>query len=532
MNNTVRAISLLYQIGLILTVVSLPFSNFGMSVASFWILGTWFIDQITSDAASRRYRWAKAIGNPLFWILTGLFLIHLLGLIHTSDWDYAFRDIRKKLPLILFPVVMFTGRAIEGVSFRRMWVFFVLACSAAALICLAIPFGIWDKEYTNIRSISVFISHIRFSILLVFATAVLLLWISERRKIALSIALIAINILFLWVIESLTGTILIMVVGFLFLISGEASFLSKPVRKFLRVSFPIAVAGLVTAISYLAYDYFKLDDTYTEELEVYAPSGEAYFHSKDLTMRENGHFIWRYIAWGEMQQAWNGRSTIDLDSTDHRGQVLKGTLVRYLASKGLRKDANGVAQLSDHDIGLVESGVATVLELEHSGLRRRLDKIFFEISNVANGGNPSGNSITQRLEFWKAAQHIIEGNTLFGVGTGDVKTEFVQAYIEIDTKLDEQYRLRAHNQYLTFWIAFGLLGVLLLVAVILMPLGVAGTDRGFLFTTFCVLVALSFMTEDTLETQAGVTFFAFFSALFASQKLAFHSRIRSATSST
>lgn len=510
----------------------MPFSNFGMSVASFWILGTWFIDQLTSDPASRRYRWAKAIGNPLFWILTGLFLIHIIGLIHTSDWDYAFRDIRKKLPLILFPVVMFTGRAIEGASFRRMWVFFVLACSAAALICLSIPFGIWDREYTNIRSISVFISHIRFSILLVFACSVLLLWISERRKIVLSLVLIIINILFLWVIESLTGTILLLVVGFLFLVSNEASFLSKPVRKFLRISFPIAVASLIGIIGFLAYDYFKLDDTYTEELEEFAPSGEPYFHSKDLTMRENGHFIWRYIAWGEMQHAWDERSTLNLDSTDQRGQVLKGTLVRYLASKGLRKDANGVAQLTDNDIELVESGVATILELEHSGLRRRLDKIFFEFSNVANGGNPSGNSLTQRLEFWKAGQHIISQNTLFGVGTGDVKSEFKQAYIEIDTKLEEQFRLRAHNQYLTFWIAFGILGVLLLLAVVLMPVGVAGTDRGFLFTTFCVLVALSFLTEDTLETQAGVTFFSFFSALFASQKLAFHSRIRSATSST
>ncbi len=123
MINNVRAISLLYQIGLILTVVSLPFSNFGMSVAAFWLLGTWILDQISSEKNARKYRWAKAAKNPPFWILLSVFLIHLIGLAHTTDFDYGLRDVRKKLPLLLFPVVMFTARQIEGVSFRRMWVF-------------------------------------------------------------------------------------------------------------------------------------------------------------------------------------------------------------------------------------------------------------------------------------------------------------------------------------------------------------------------------------------------------------------------
>jgi len=530
--NNVRAISLLYQIGLILTVVSLPFSNFGMSVAAFWLLGTWILDQISSEKNARKYRWAKAAKNPLFWILLSVFLIHLIGLAHTTDFDYGLRDVRKKLPLLLFPVVMFTARQIEGVSFRRMWVFFVLACSIAAILCLGIPLGVWDKEYTNIRSISVFISHIRFSILLVFASAVLMLWISERRRIVLSLVLFFVNMLFMYVIESLTGAILMIVVGFLFLVSDEASFLQNSVRKGLRYSFPICIVLLMGGISYLAHDYFHLDERYSEELESHSAGGEPYFHSKESTIRENGNFIWRYIAWGEMQHAWTQRSATNLDSLDGRGQLLKGTLVRYLASKGQRKDAIGIGSLTVEDIKLVESGVATVLEIEHSGLRRRLDKIFFEISNVANGGNPSGNSITQRLEFWKAAWYIITKHPIAGVGTGDVKREFVSAYNAIDSQLEPQFRLRAHNQYLTFWVAFGLLGVLLLIAVIFMPLGVAGSDRGFLLTTFCVIIALSFITEDTLETQAGVTFFAFFSSLFASQKLAFHSRIRSATSST
>jgi hypothetical protein len=69
-------------------------------------------------------------------------------------------------------------------------------------------------------------------------------------------------------------------------------------------------------------------------------------------------------------------------------------------------------------------------------------------------------------------------------------------------------------------------GILLLLASIFLPLGVPVPERGFLFTSFCMLTALSYLTEDTLETQAGVTFVAFFAALFSAQRMAFHARVR------
>ncbi|WP_306640934.1 O-antigen ligase family protein [Sanyastnella coralliicola] len=504
----------------------MPFSNFGMSVSSFWLLGTWIIDQLTSEKQNLKYRWAKAISSGYFWILISVFLIHIIGLLWTQDFGYAMKDIRIKLPILLFVTIFFTARPIEGLSLRRMWLFFVMACGAAVIGCALIPLGIWDKEVSNIRDISVFISHIRFSMLLVFASAVLMLWISEGRKILLCLVLLALNLGFLWIIESVTGAVLLTAVIILFLVSEEASVIKPRWRKMLRWTIPSMMLIGMIAIGYMTYDYFNLPENHAEGLETHTAQGNPYEHHPDNTMRENGHFIWRYIAWGELRSGWEERSTLAYDSTDARGQALYGTLVRYLTSKGLRKDLEGVRALTEEDVRLVESGIPSVLEIEHSGLRRRLDKIFFEISNVMNGGNPSGNSVTQRLEFWKAGRHIIANHPILGVGTGDVKDAFATAYDEIDSSLEEPYRLRAHNQYMTFWIAFGICGVLLLLLVLFMPLGVVGSERGFLFTTFCLILALSFLTEDTLETQAGVTFFAFFAALFSGQRLAFHSRIR------
>lgn len=524
-----RIVPIAYQVGLILAVVSMPFSNFGMSLASFWLLGTWIVDQLTADKKNLRYRWAKAVSHPFFWVLTSLFLLHVVCLVNTSDWGYALKDLRIKLPLLLFPVLFFTARPIEGQALRRMWLFFVLACGAAAAACLAIPIGLWDREVSNIRDISVFISHIRFSMLLVFSSAVMMLWISEGKRVWLSIVFLLINVAFLWVIESMTGTVLLIAVLILYMVSDEASVLKRSWRLVLRWSIPIVLLGIFSWVGWHSYDYFHLPKNHDKGLATTSRNGNLYEHHPDNTMRENGHFIWRYIAWGELRQGWEQRSKLPYDTLDARGQELYGTLVRYLSSKGLRKDLDGVLALSETDIQRIEEGIPSILEIEHNGLRRRLDKIFFEIANVMNGGNPGGNSVTQRLEFWKAAWHIIEDHPLFGVGTGDVEMALDQAYDDMESALHETYRLHPHNQYLTFWVAFGVLGVMLLLITLLMPIGVAASERGFLFTTFCLIIALSFVTEDTLETQAGVTFFAYFAALFSAQRLAFHSRIRSNT---
>ncbi len=517
----------LYQFGIVIVAVSLPFSNFGMSVGSFWILGAWLIDHFSSTRKNLRYRWAKALRNPFFWLLLLVFMIHVFGLVHTQNWSYAMRDLRIKLPLLLFPVIFFTARPIEGNIFRRMWVFFALACGLAASYCLLIHLGVIEREVKNIRDISIFISHIRFSMLLVFASAVLAVWLSRKKHILLSLLLLVVNLSFLWVIESLTGVVLLTLTLFLLAVSEEIDVLGKRARRGLRAAVFLFFGLTAGWIGWQARQYFSLPTNHAENLEQATPRGESYIHHPDNTIRENGHFVWRHIAYEELRAGWEQRSSLSFDSLDARNQPLSGTLIRYLASKGLRKDLDGVQALNKEDIRRIEQGIPTVLEFEHNGIRRRLDKLFFEIAFVSNGGNPGGNSVTQRLEFWKAAWYCIGQRPVFGHGTGDVQDCMAASYDAIKTRLPTDYRLHPHNQYLSFWIAFGIFGVLVLAALLFLPLGVQVPERGFLFTLFSWMMALSFFTEDTLETQAGVTFFAFFAALFAAQRLNFHSRIRS-----
>jgi hypothetical protein len=236
--------------------------------------------------------------------------------------------------------------------------------------------------------------------------------------------------------------------------------------------------------------------------------------------------VWKHIAWGELTRTWKQRSAIHPDSLDARKQPLKGTLIRYLTSRGLDKDSVGVWSLTPHDIKMIESGKTSYLSGTKKGLANRLDKIFFEIDNYRNGGDPSGNSVTQRLEFWKCALAIIAENPINGVGTGDVNDKFQQQYEASQSQLDKAFRLRSHNQYLTYSVALGIPGGLYLIMTLLYPLTRRRFRSDFLYVAFATVSILSFMTEDSLETQAGVTFFTFFSCMLLFIKPASEDKVK------
>ena len=140
--------------------------------------------------------------------------------------------------------------------------------------------------------------------------------------------------------------------------------------------------------------------------------------------------------------------------------------------------------------------------------------MLWEIHNLQLGGDPSGHSAAQRFEFWKAAIGIIKDHGWTGVGTGDLPEAFRNQYQKMDSPLSEKWRLRSHNQYLSFAVAFGIPGLLWFLATLLMPLISKIRSRNFLYASFAIAAMVSMITEDTLETQAGVTFFALFNSLF------------------
>ena len=118
-----------------------------------------------------------------------------------------------------------------------------------------------------------------------------------------------------------------------------------------------------------------------------------------------------------------------------------------------------------------------------------------------------------RILVWNAATDALFENGLFGVGTGDVKTELFKNYTRLGYTGALEHKLNAHNQFLQTGVALGLLGLLLLVVSILYPLFISLRQKNYLFVSFSLLIVINYLTEAMLEAESGVIFIAFFQSL-------------------
>ena len=178
-----------------------------------------------------------------------------------------------------------------------------------------------------------------------------------------------------------------------------------------------------------------------------------------------------------------------------------------MSSKNIRKDSAGVNKLTKKEIRNIEMGHASIV---NSGIIARFYGIKHQLNNAKTVNN---HSILERIRYWKAGIFIIKSNWLIGVGTGDIQDAFNQQYEDSNSQLSLENRHRTHNMYLTVFITFGI-GGLILFCWMLIHFTIYNIRKHDLVGLFFILIAVvSFIPEDTLETQTGVTFFALFYGL-------------------
>ena len=502
----------IYFISLILLVVGMPLSLFLISISQFGLVSSFLIG---GDYFKKTKRFFT---NKVCLSLTAVYVMHILGLLYTTDYNYAFNDLRIKAPLLLLPFILFTASQLNAKQFLIVLKFFVLACLAGTVVSTYVWWGFSKKVITDTRQISIFISHIRFSLLIAISIFSCIYFIAKSDKTivvkGLHAGLILWFVSFLIILESMTGLI---VGGF----AVVACLLQHLIQ---RKRYAITTALLFTAAVFIGFsiNYFltEIRKLNTEELidlshlPQRTAKGNLYKHELFNADVENGHRIFLYVAYDELKEEWDKRSTIAFDSLDQKQQSVKYTLIRYMTSKGLHKDAEGMQAMSAADINNVEKGIGSIVQLNQTGLKGRVENTIWELNNYQQGGDPSGHTLTMRFVFWKASLSVIKNNLLFGVGTGDNKTALNAYYENNNSQLSKQWWLRSHNQYLAAGVSFGLVGLFFFLFTLLYPLIKLNKTQDYFYYTFFIVAVLSFLTEDTLESQAGVTFFAFFNSFF------------------
>jgi hypothetical protein len=502
-----------YLLILFAMLASLPLSKYVASASQILLAVLWLIE------GKFREKWSFFKSRPEIWVFLLLYGVHLVGMLWTSDLSFGLHDLKIKLPLLLLPIVLGTIPPLNKNEMKVILGGFTGAVLLGTFISLSIMLGFGPSDYTSDRETSLFISHIRFALMIDLSVFILFYYLMNRsnKKFFPSSFLLLTSslylIIFLFLLKSLTGLVVLILGGMILSVRWAMKQKDLMVKWFVVVG----VATLPVLIGFYVSDqvgrfYTQKDDL--EHLDRTTALGNLYWHDLDNSMIENGWKVGLYQCEPEMREAWNKRSSMNYDGLDKKNQELKYTLIRYLTSLGLRKDAHGISLLTDEDINLIEKGFANSLYREPKRLRVRIYETIWEIDQYHKGANPSGHSLTQRLEYLKTGLAIYRDHKLFGTGTGDTKTSFERKYEELKSPLKTEWRLRAHNQFLSFLIAFGWIGFILILGAILAPPFIAKRSGNFFVLMFFIAALLSFLNEDTLETQAGVAFFAVFYSLF------------------
>lgn len=491
---------------LALAAIMLPWSEFLLSNAQFLLIGNWLVEGVMRKDLAGRFK--RAFTHPAGLVFLSFFGLHALGLLWTEDLAWGLDLCRILLPVLAFTPVLVSTPPLDFRESRAVLLLGAWSTLASTVVCLGLKHEVIGQG--GYRELSIFISHIRLALLLCFSIAVFALLPGENRwwRLAHGLA-IAWCVFFLDRLSSLPAFIILALMAGYGIWRWTAS-RPGPLRWVLRSAMLLLPLTGGVYVRWCVHQFFREDGTDLSHLDERSAGGERYYHDREKPLRENGHYVWINVADVELQRAWERRSHREYLGLDEKGQPLRHTLVRYLASMGVRKDSIGVRALTDEDVARVEKGVTSIVSGRRDPVRARIDQVLYEWDHYRAKGDASGHSVAMRYEFLRTGWAIARNNLLTGVGTGDTRPAFAAEYERRHSRLGAIWRLRAHNEYLTLLISFGIGGLLWSLFAWTWPAWRMGTFKRPLFVCWAIIFTVSCFSEDTIETQMGATFFAFF----------------------
>ncbi len=455
----------------------------------------------------------KLIGsNKRILAFIGVFILFVVGLVHTSNWQYAFHDLKIKLPLLVIPVLCFSFFPMSKNEFRIVFHSIFIGVIFSMIFGWMVYKGWIQWKVVDMRSYSPFISNVRLGTLLVLSIILsgYLFLKPELRYISKYFYLVFAFgcICFLLLLQSLTGIVALVGTMLILSIHGLTQPSSRKASLLFLLAFVIilgTLTGIVVKEYHRVYDVKEMD---LDHLNDPTPDGSTYFHDTTDKRTINGYYIHMYICNDELNTEWNKRSEYDYNGPSKKGWNVNGILIGYLTSKGLRKNGQEVRSLSDREIRAIENGKINFLQVHPLDIRGRVNQLLMELNHYKMYRDPNGRSFATRLETWKVAMFAFKRQLVFGYGTGDVKDEMKNAYTATGSKLLPQNQKNPHQQYLTVGLAVGIIGLILFIFLIYSPL-FRFRSLHVLFVAALTIACISMLDEDTLETQAGCTQFVF-----------------------
>lgn len=419
-----------------------------------------------------------------------------------GDGPATWHDVRVKLPLAVGGLAMWVMGHEHDREYGAAWTFVLkmAVLSALAAGVSIILLDLMNGGLTGGRQSSRFISHIRFGLW----WALLLPWVCFRLNgwwigITLTGALLSWS----WT-QGLTGVLMAVALAPWWFTAlrhrwrnggSDAEGARWPDSLEIRRS-ALGLCALLTPILVAVSWSLLLSFPDANQLDTHSEKGEAYVHNLERRVMENGHHVWVEVAWGELSHAWAERSAVPVEE-------IQGSLMRFLASKGWAKDGKSVAALSDEEVRAVERRIPSVVELEGPPWSKRWNRFKYNWGEWWDGYRSPEASILARSVYLEAGLTALSNMPpvywLVGSGSGEDFRRMEEAYVRDFPDWPAAGRKRPHNQFFTLFLALGAIGLILLIRVLVSMWRYRPSRPGVF------LLAASFLAEDTLETQAGVT---------------------------
>ena len=147
-------------------------------------------------------------------------------------------------------------------------------------------------------------------------------------------------------------------------------------------------------------------------------------------------------------------------------------------------------------------------------IKRRIIEVFetsWEIPDSSYNGNHS--KVNFRYVIYNCSANILKENLLLGVGLGNVNFFLNECYKDIEYVGFDDFKVKkynSHNQYIEFFMAYGILGLFGFVFFILR----GWNNNDILYQSFIIMMLLCFLTENILYRQAGIVFYVLFNTFF------------------
>jgi hypothetical protein len=498
----------LYLLSLSAFLVALPTSIALISCTSVALLIVWIM------GGGFKTKWNRLIHNTGALLLLTIPVVYLIGLCFTRHFSLGLQEFNKSLYWFIFAFVLGSSAPITSKNCCRLLGIYIVAVTVAAGVALLKLQYMDTIQFFDFRSVT-WIDHIPFSYQIAFSVWIILYFIyignfSPPQKSLLFLLSIFL-ICALFSLKSFTGYLYFGIMTFTALLL----LIRKVKKKLLRFIF------LVFAILILAFPFFyvyhcvqkfyKTIEYSVDEIEKYTTQGHLYKHDfRDKTV-ENGNYFGLFICEEELIPLWNTHSKIDYHSKTSDGYPFRCVIMRYMTSKGLRKDAEGFRQLSQTDIENIENEIPNYIYAENKlGVYPRIYETIWEMDQYNIGTNPNGKTLAQRIDQAVFAVQIIQKHFWVGVGLGNSAQAYQEVIAQSGSNLGFQKTGSAHNQYLNYLIRFGFLGAVYIVGIITFVFFKGRKNNPFLLTIFFVSMVVANFGEANWETFIGINYFTFF----------------------